>query len=317
MTSPWSDWIDVGPRYDPEQPGYVHKFQRAVTHLNAIAEETGNYIDNDLHRTIPEPPEVRQGGWVILRDRPTNPVPAILPLILGDFLTNARASLDYLVYDLVRANEEDPGSHTSFPICETEGKWRDDIIERDKAARGPAPTLGISSNVLEIIHEEQPLRHGSDKARKTDPLMHLLLMSNKDKHRRLHVGVLESGKVLDISIEPEGVLEILRFKPAAITGNRPMEGNREVARVQVRVLPGGDPDTEIYFRFNRASEVTFSLPGETRKATFWDLFGIINSIMRIGRRLEQHVEPPSTWFDDLFSGRVGGGHRDPSTAPTV
>jgi hypothetical protein len=67
MTSPWHEWINTGPRYAPDQPGYVHKFQRAVTHLNAIAEEAGDFIGTGLHAPIGGKLEIQEDGWIILR----------------------------------------------------------------------------------------------------------------------------------------------------------------------------------------------------------------------------------------------------------
>lgn len=309
MTSPYYDWIDVGERFAPSEPGYVHKFQRAVTHLNAIAYEMGDFIARGIHTPVSPEAEVHRNGWIIIRRGATNSPPGAWALYLGDFLTNARATLDYLIYDLVRANNNDPGNHTAFPICETAGKWRDDITQR-AAERGPAPTRGLPEDALAIISEEQPLRHGSDKSRKNDPLMHLLRMSNTDKHRRLHIAAIETGKVLKVWAKPEGVVEIYRFQAAPIDG--PVKNDTEVARVKARRIPGSDPDTDVYFQFRREAQILFREPGETRKkATLHDLFGIINSIMKIGCRLESHVQARSTWFTDLYHGRIGGGHRSP------
>jgi hypothetical protein len=308
MTSPHEEWIDVGPRYSAGEPGYVHKFQRAVSHLNSLTRVTGDFIADGLHAPTGGKLELQQDGWVILRPGPTNPPPGVIPLCLGDFLTNARASLDHLVYDLVRANGDKPGRHTSFPICETFRRWKEVVSERDPRA-GPAPTAGVSEDALAIILDEQPLRHKPEQAKKNDPLMHLDRMCNADKHRRLHVAAIETGKVIKVWAEPEGVVEITSFRPASIGRGWTVKGDREVARVKVRTVPGADPDTDVYFGFQRPAQIAFSLPGEGWKASLDDLFGIVNSIMRIGRRLESHVTPGATWFADLYSGAIGGGHR--------
>lgn len=307
MTSPYYEWIDVGPRFSADQPGYVHKFQRAVTHLNAITNEVGDFIATGLHAPVSGEVEATDDGWIIIRPGAINPAPGVWNLYLGDFLNNARASLDYLVYDLVRANHCDPAKHTAFPICETEGKWKDDITERDTRSRGPSPISGVSKDVQRVIHDEQPLRHKTDKLRKNDDLMHLLRMSNTDKHRRLHISAIETGKVLKVWAEPEGLVEIYRLKAAPVSGG--VKSDSEVARVKVRPIVGADPNADVYFGFQRPAEIAFSVPGETRKATMDNLFGIINSIMRIGCRLETYVSPSASWFSELYAGKIGGGHR--------
>ena len=314
MTSPWYEWIDVGGRYTPDQPGYVHKFQRAVAHLNAITQDVGDFQAAGLHTSVGTELESDENGWIILKPGPVKETPGVWPLYLGDFLTNARASLDYLVYDLVRSNKNDPGSHTSFPICDSEPKWKEIVSEREPKS-GPAPTAGMAEDAVALIHDEQPLRHRNQKARQNDPLMQLLRMCNADKHRHLHAAAFHTGKVQKVWAEPEGLVEIWRFQAAAIEG--PVEGDREIARVKVRPVPQAvpaDPQTQIYFGYVRAVDIAFSEPGKPWVATMDDLFGIINSIMGVGRRLESKVEPESTWFRDLFAGRIGGGHRAPRGA---
>jgi hypothetical protein len=306
MTSQWSEWIDVGPRFASSQPEYVHKFQRSVSHLNAIAQEVGDWIAAGIQTPAERELEI-EGDWVILRPGPPRPLPGAWPLYLGDFLTNARATLDYLVYDLVKANRHDPGTHTSFPICETEGKWQDDIIQR-AANRGRAPIWGVSDEIIVLIHDEQPLRHPTAKARTNDPLMHLLRMCNADKHRTLHVAAIHTGKVLKVWAEPEGLVDITGFKAAAAVRSSSL-GESEVARVKVRPAPGADPDADVYFGYQRAAQIAFSPPGGAGQVMLEDLFGIINSIIRIGRTLEQHTNSDLAWFSDLYAGRVGGGNR--------
>lgn len=313
MTSPWYEWIDVGGRYGPSEPGYVHKFQRAVAHLNAITQEAGDFISEGLHTATGTELEA-ESDWVILRPGPLRETPGAWPLYLGDFLTNARASLDYLVYDLVRANGHDPGSYTAFPILDSEAKWREDITDRNTAVRGRPPTDGMTEDALALIFDEQPLRHRNPKVRLKDPLMHLLRMSNADKHRRLHVAAFHAGAVQKVWAEPEGIVDVYRTKFAPLKDG-PVEADREIARVKVRPCSDAvgrfDPETMIYFGYQRTTQIVFSGPGEPWKAALDDLFGIINSIMRVGRRLERHTKSGSTWFEDLFAGRIGGAHRAP------
>jgi hypothetical protein len=140
-----------------------------------------------------------------------------------------------------------------------------------------------------------------------------------DKHRRLHAAAIETGKVLKVWTEPEGLVEILLFKPASISGYGGVESDREVARIKVRPLPGAeaDPNADVYFGFQRSAQIAFSIPGESRKTTLDDLFGIVNSIMKIVKRLESHVDSRATWFKDLEAGRIGGGHRRSVPAATA
>ena len=58
--------------------------------------------------------------------------PQRLGLILGDCLQCLRSSLDYLIWELVLANETvDPGPTHQFPICNTEKSFAQQI-KRDR-----------------------------------------------------------------------------------------------------------------------------------------------------------------------------------------
>jgi hypothetical protein len=56
------------------------------------------------------------------------PVPPELGLILGDFVHNVRSALDYVMWELVPDGSR--GSHTQFPISESEKKWNWDVENR-------------------------------------------------------------------------------------------------------------------------------------------------------------------------------------------
>lgn len=112
------------------------------------------------------------------------------PVQLGDFVYDARASLDYLITALIRSagNQETNGSQ--FPIYgidripwqKIDGYWEDDprktiarnlkgTPEGTKAALKPLqPFFGVP--------QIDPSRH---------PLFSLQVMTNRDKHRRLNL----------------------------------------------------------------------------------------------------------------------------------
>ncbi len=99
-------------------------------------------------------------------------------LLLGDFLTNLRASLDHLAWNLVLANNGEPDEHTAFPIKVKE--------PRAKGSGEPVPLRisgGIAPDAMTIVESAQPYerRDGGDPA--THPLWFLDRLVGVDKHR--------------------------------------------------------------------------------------------------------------------------------------
>lgn len=106
---------------------------------------------------------------------PNNPVD--WSLILGDFLTNLRAALDHLAWQLVILEGGTPDKSTQFPIRETEVN----------AKGNPSPTKvkGISDvAVLAAIEAAQPFKAIRPREQ---PLYTLNALVNNDKHRLLLV----------------------------------------------------------------------------------------------------------------------------------
>ena len=111
-------------------------------------------------------------------------VPPDLPLILGDFLTNVRAALDHLAWQLVpdTAPEKIKAPHLiSFPIYHRD--------EDDRGNPKPARIIGVADpGVIEAVEAVQPYQ-----SQGTDTLLHPLYRLNElckiDKHRLLLVAV--------------------------------------------------------------------------------------------------------------------------------
>jgi len=122
-------------------------------------------------------------------DQPTftfsvmKPIPARLGLVLGDCLQNVRSALDYLIWELVLANQQTPGKHNMFPICTTEKSFKDAIRARRLEGVAPEP--------LALIDSLQPYRAGDLDAPGL-PLTVLDELVNINKHRRVLFTVVRS-----------------------------------------------------------------------------------------------------------------------------
>jgi hypothetical protein len=98
--------------------------------------------------------------------------------MLGDFLHNLRASLDYLIWQLVIANHKIAPAKQQFPIGEDE-PWFDSKVDSWLA--------GVHKGAIGIIRGLQPFDPSFEREPKLHPLWLLNELENSDKHRLVHV----------------------------------------------------------------------------------------------------------------------------------
>jgi len=125
-------------------------------------------------------PATGQQVWVFRGETPS--VPASWSIRIGEFLYNLRSGLDHLVWQLVLANGETPGTRNQFPIYRDENKY-----ERESRSR----LRGVSDHAAEIIRELQPF------VGRRDNLWRLQSLGNFDKHRHLNfcTAVVDGGRL--------------------------------------------------------------------------------------------------------------------------
>jgi hypothetical protein len=113
----------------------------------------------------------RQHAIVVSR---AAPIPLEIRLVAGDFLTNLRASLDHLAWELALADPPgEPNDHTGFPIKE----------KRPKS--GLTIAGGVSAAALKLVEKMQPYNRPEGVDPPEDRLWILNKLVNIDKHRRL------------------------------------------------------------------------------------------------------------------------------------
>jgi hypothetical protein len=122
-------------------------------------------------------------------DRPTftfqtiKPIPARVGLIVGDFVQNLRSTLDYLVWELVLVNGDNPDEKNMFPICTEPASFKNAM--RGKRLRGVHP------DAVKIIDELQPL-HLVESDRERTVLFILDRLANINKHRHVLLANIRS-----------------------------------------------------------------------------------------------------------------------------
>ena len=180
--------------------------------------------------------------------------------------------LDHLVRELVLENGGDPGEHSQFPIYDSETKWIQDVEDRDPAKK-PSPIAGAADDAFEHIKEVQPyhLRH---KQRPGHPLMQLLLMSNVDKHRTLHVVSVSAQAPHTARYEPPGFVTAMKtkfVKPGVL-----VQSGTELGRIRRRVIKMPPAGVDVIVRVVGKAQFGFGVTGKEPIATLTDLSGILS-----------------------------------------
>lgn len=132
--------------------------------------------DFDAHR--------RKYIWKL---RVVREVPSEISLIMSDCLHNLRSTLDNLIWQIAsdRGARREVLDASSYPICAHRNdyrRWDEAGILREDC--GLARIAGLDPTVQAIVETTQPFQ---SERPEEHPLRWLSLLSNRDKHRRLHV----------------------------------------------------------------------------------------------------------------------------------
>jgi hypothetical protein len=174
-------------------------------------------------------------------------------LIIGDALTNFRASLDYLAHDLVGRGTKPHLRGTSTPqfvICRNGGDFTGQ-------ANGRLP--GIRAMHRAIIETYQPYWWGA--VRDLHPLLMLDELVRRDKHREIQPVFSQHSHHLYAQVVKADHFIVTHMEPGGSLGGRAVlplrfEPNAEVLRV-LGQQTGPNPDVVVRF------QVSFSIAFES------------------------------------------------------
>lgn len=202
------------------------KLGRAQEHLDALDADTGRYFAGEPYRFVREyhPEGSRVAGLAITEEPPER-----LALVIGDYLHNARAALDYLAWQLVLASGITPNGRTKFPISK-------DPRLKKKRRSGVVVEPGVSAPILAVVESLQPY-HAPDPA--LHPLWLINELSNIDKHRTLHpiVAWVRGAERFDVLSPGDDTP-----RPTFIFPNRPLQGDVEMhAEQALRIMLAEPP----------------------------------------------------------------------------
>jgi hypothetical protein len=237
-----------------------------------------------------------ENEWTILRRGTVKPISPLFGTYLGDVIHNTRSALDNLVCAMIRRNDPDHSvEHAYFPAYDGKKQWINQIVERERSTDGPAPTDGVSDDVLAAIEASQPYHiKGISMAR--TPLIRLQAASNTDKHQTIHATTPRVAAHRQIpwlgvtippgqfEIVPSGYFTIRKYKTASL--GTPIEIGAEIGRLKIRTLRQPPPDTEVGVKTRIPLEVAFTVEGKSGEVTHWDLWDMVNEAWRAVLRVE-------------------------------
>lgn len=158
------------------------KVRRAKTHLDALHEAVKVYARSKPYELIRY--DDLEAGYCFAEFRVSAPGPD-MALIVGDFISYLRSSLDHVAYQLGRLGTADL-KKTSFPIV--------GVPNADGRSKFDRATKGLPEEGIDVIDALQPYHRGA--AYEATKLWQLERLWNIDKHRRipfkgigLHVGI--------------------------------------------------------------------------------------------------------------------------------
>jgi hypothetical protein len=217
------------------QIGMVYKMRRARLHFRAIERSIrrfnasdANSVVNDFHT---EP------GYLVVRALSRRQPSQYLSQLIGDWLYNIRATLDYAACELARLNEQPIDDQVEFPIfLERDDFWNP---HNGRLSRGASRRIGKLHPIHQAIVESQQPFHGRHGTPEDDPLWLLYRLSNFDRHQFVHLTSVVTNASAQEFTPPE---VRARFELVSVSHGT-FSRQAEVARW--RILPGPDVDVHV------------------------------------------------------------------------
>ena len=222
----------------PDFDGVHAKLERARLHAKNYNEAAQEIINRRPFELVGQV----EDGWFVMRWKQNGSHPDFTPLSLmfGDMLYNLRASLDYLIWQLILVNRATPGQSAAFPCVRKRDNWRSAVNSQLK---------GVGTQWIPEIKSLQPFNQDP-------PEQHMLALldqaNNVNKHRLLPVTLL-IAKMVPFKVEglQAGVSMNFDFDRGM---NEPIADGVEYGRLtfdrEINVTITLDPNLRFRLRFS-------------------------------------------------------------------
>jgi hypothetical protein len=257
------------------------KLDRAKEHLDALRAEAAAWL-----KPYTDAKAVhfgRDGDWHTVSAAPfAMPTDPRIAAIAGDFVTNLRATLDYIVWQAVLRDGKQPTERNQFPIFEVREQFEREVKFRKRGVEKSAlHGVQIDGDAWTIIEQAQPF-NSSPRFPYLAHLAVLRRLSNADKHHSLLVQLHfpDEGSFVDAigwSDEVRLVEQRLTLQPLSL------EVPTELARFR---FEPADTDPRIYVKGKIGLNPTFGhAAGKpdahgVRRGTQAPIFGVTNGMAR-------------------------------------
>jgi hypothetical protein len=248
------------------------KIARSGLHLRTIDRRVKRYLRSAALDVVNDFESVP--GHLLVRARMHRPPPPSLGVEIGEFLYNARATLDYTACELARYNGKEVDERVEYPIFLQREHFRNPTSgELTPAIRNRIGFLADSHR--EIIERQQPFQ-ATDGSPSDDPLWLLYRLSNFDRHQFLHVVATVTRESFQ-SFQPKRAGT--RFAKVSAAYRQFGDGD-EVARYRVLPGPSIDVRVETSVRFDIAFDEDSPVGGRSVVKTLASIGVRVGEIVR-------------------------------------
>jgi hypothetical protein len=246
-----------------ELDGARLKVVRAKVHLKSLKAEIAKYAGSSPHEVVIEIDGDSATGRLAIKHEP----PLMLSCIIGDCVSNLRAALDYIAWQLAgryAGRALIPGRDKPFFPIQTKGL----VLNPDAIAK--LAKYNIPAKTLSRIKSVQPYRAGYE------PLFSLERLVNEDKHR---LPLLAVGSAWGIKMSGKG-------GSAFCNGNNLTVSLAHVAFGTIGPLSAQQKTEEMEVKGETTLFVTLKNPLMPGGAIDWQLENIINCVAKIVRKFD-------------------------------
>lgn len=149
-----------------------HKLLYSKHQVERLDTQIARYLDEKSDEMLIEEYRDLDSFRSVLEGKEVSP---IISLMCGDVIQNIRSVLDYLVWELVKANNCTPDEGNAFPVCKTPSTFRE---AQKRRLRGVHPDAIATIESLQHYHFGQ--------GNESDSLVFVLdKLANINKHRTI------------------------------------------------------------------------------------------------------------------------------------
>ena len=203
------------------------KIIRAQEHLKSFNDDAWRYVSTEPYKIVSS----IDRDCINVEGVITTEPPASLACIVGGFVTNLRASLDYIAWELVllagRSLNDPQLRRVAFPIASTHASF----TNPNGASAHLANVCGIPASTISIIESVQPYHAGYESLNSLD------LLVRTDKHRTL--------LLCGLFMESAGSVSIYRGNRLAWTMSGMVRTTTNLAAFGPSFLPATDYSVKV------------------------------------------------------------------------